>query len=78
MTIRKKKYNIGEKIKTRILCFYPTGIISNFSEAFNAISNFKDCKQKFGKEKIYPNKEMELFISEFDDINQIVQLKTNK
>ncbi|PKH52575.1 hypothetical protein CXF68_18535 [Tenacibaculum sp. Bg11-29] len=73
----KMKYKIGEKIKTHILCFYPQGIISNFGEKFNAISNFKACEEKFGKEKMYPNNEMELIISDFDDINKIVQLKTN-
>lgn len=71
------KYKIGEKIKTHILCFYPQGIISNFGEIFNAISNFKACEEEFGKEKMYPNNEMELIISDFDDINKIVQLKTN-
>lgn len=74
----KKKYKIGENVKTRILCFYPIGIISNFGEDFNAISDFKDCEEKFGKEKMYPNNEMELVISEFDEINQIIRLKTNE
>jgi len=73
----KERYKIGEKVKTRILCFYPTGIISNFGEKFNAISDFNDCEEKFGKEKMYSNNEIDLIISEFDDINQIVRLKTN-
>ena len=74
----KLKYNIGDKVKTRILCFYPRGIISNFSEEFNAISDYKTCKKRFGKEKMYPNNEMELIISGFDDINKTVLLKTNE
>jgi hypothetical protein len=74
----KKKYKIGKNVKTQILCFYPTGIISNFGEDFNAISDFKDCEEKFGKEKMYPNNEMELVISEYDDINQLIRLKTNE
>ena len=49
----KMKYKIGEKVKSRILCFYPTGIISNFGEKFNAISDYKTCREKFGQEKMY-------------------------
>ncbi len=71
----KMKYKIGEKVKSRILCFYPTGIISNFGEKFNAISDYKTCREKFGKERMYPNNEMELIISQFDDINKTVELK---
>lgn len=72
----KMKYKIGEKVKSRILCFYPAGIISNFGEKFNAISDYKTCKKKFGKERMYPNDEMELTISKFDNTNKIIELKT--
>ncbi len=72
----KMKYKIGEKVKSRILCFYPAGIISNFGEKFNAISDYKTCREKFGKKRMYPNNEMELTISKFDNTNKIVELKT--
>lgn len=74
----KIKYKIGEKVKSQILCFYPTGIISNFGEKFNAISDYKTCRKKFGKERMYPNNKMELIISQFNDINKIVELTTNE
>jgi ribosomal protein S1 len=74
----KMKYKIGEKVKSRILCFYPTGIISNFGEKFNAISDYKTCREKFGKERMYPNNEMELIISKFDNTNKTVELKINE
>jgi len=74
----KMKYKVGDMVKSRILCFYPQGIISNFEEDFNALSDFKACEEKFGKEKMYPNNEIELVISEFDDINKTIRLATNK
>ncbi|MDH7447601.1 hypothetical protein [Aquimarina sp. 2201CG14-23] len=70
----KMKYEIGDLVISRILCFYPQGIISNFGEEFNALSDFKTCQEKFGKEKMYPNKEIELRISGFDNINKLILL----
>ena len=73
----KAKYKIGDIVKSRILCFYPQGIISNFGENFNALSDFKACERFFGKEKMYPNNIIELSISRFDDKNKLIQLVTN-
>ena len=71
----KMKYKIGEMVVAQILCFYPTGIISNFGEKFNALSNLKDCENQFGKAMMYPNNDMDLIISQFDDTNRIVLLE---
>ncbi len=71
----KKKFHIGDIVQSKILCFYPQGIISNFGAFFNALSDYNACKEKFGKENMYPNNELELKISEFDDKNKIVKLQ---
>jgi len=73
----KRKYQIGDLIKSKILCFYPQGIILNFGEPFNALSNYEACKTVFGKDKMYPNQELDLKISAFDNINRIVILTVN-
>ncbi len=73
----KMKYKVGDIVNARILCFYPQGIISNFGEDFNALSDYKACEAKFGKEKMYPHHEIELYISGFDDFNKIIRLGTS-
>lgn len=74
----KSKYAVGDKVKTKILCFYPNWVVSNFGEIFNAVSDYKSCVEKIGSNKMYPNTEIEMIISAFDDINKIVRLKIDK
>ncbi len=74
----KTKYKIGEIVKTRIICFYPQGIISNFGEFFNSLSDYDECCKKFGHKNMYPNKYLELEISDFDDENMIIKLQIGK
>ncbi len=71
----KQQFHRGNLVKTKILCFYPQGIISNFGAFFNALSDYEACKERFGEENMYPDKELELEIDEFDDNNKIVKLK---
>lgn len=73
----KVAYKIGDIVKSKILCFYPQGIVSNFGAVFNALSDYEPCATKFGKEKMYPNNELELRISDFDNTNRLIKLEVN-
>ncbi|BDD05531.1 hypothetical protein [Aureibacter tunicatorum] len=73
----KKKYKIGDVVDSKILCFYPQGVISNFGEGFNALSDYESCKEKFGDEHMSLGYIMKLIIAEFDDTNKIIHLNTN-
>ncbi|WP_394747651.1 hypothetical protein [Spongiimicrobium salis] len=70
----KNKFKIGDMVKTKILCFYPKGIISNFGEEFHALSDYHICEKKFGQHRMYPKNELELEVSGFDDINKLILL----
>lgn len=72
--VLKSKYRIGTKIKSKILCIYPQGVVLDFGEKFYALSSYESCLKKIGKEKIYPKNELELTISAFNDTNKIVEL----
>lgn len=65
----KAKLNIGQKMNTQIVCFYPQGVIVNFKEDFYGLANYEDCLSILGSKHMYPHQHIELFIDHFDDEN---------
>jgi ribosomal protein S1 len=65
----------GDKIKGKINCIYPQGIILDICEIFYGIANYEECKIKYTSKYLYPKNEMNFKIIEFDEKDMWVKLK---
>ncbi|GAA4841669.1 hypothetical protein [Algivirga pacifica] len=73
----KTTFYKGKRVKARVLCFYPQGVIFDCEEAFNGIGNYEDCLAEFGYKRMYPNQVFELIVSAIDEENLMIQLETS-
>lgn len=70
--VLKNSYEIGQILCLSVVCFYPHGVILKVNDLFNALADYQHCKNKFGREKMYPQNNFELRILGFDDENKLV------
>ena len=71
----KDRYKIGKKIEAKIICIYPQGIICDIGEKYHGITNYNECKIKYGTKYLYPKNKMEMEIIGYDENNMWVELK---
>lgn len=75
--VLKNNYQLNQKVTLKIVCFYPQGILLKFDnplfdKKFYALAHHQQSLKKIGKEKMYPNNQLELMIQDFDDVNKLV------
>jgi len=65
----------GQRIQSKILCFYPQGIVCEIGKAFYGIANYNECESYFGSDKMCVGERLDLIISEFDNDNLWIKLQ---
>lgn len=73
----KTKFQINQCIDSEIVCFYPQGVIVQYSEIFFGLVNYKDCEFILGSENIYPQQKIKLYVQNFDDENLWINFSIN-
>ena len=63
------KYTLGQKFQTKIVCFYPQGVIVKFGANFYGLADYDACVAILGSTKMYPHASIGLYIEKFDDDN---------
>ncbi|USA47289.1 hypothetical protein NDN11_03970 [Acinetobacter sp. C26M] len=73
----KTKFQINQCIDSEIVCFYPQGVIVQYSEIFFGLVNYKDCEFILGSENMYPQQKIKLYVQNFDDQNLWINFSIN-